>query len=360
MPGSPAPRISKLRACMQQKHLDAVLLSGKANIAYYSGFQGDDTLLCLTLDHAWLLTDSRYTIQAKTEAPEWALIDNQQAQWTKALAGLICPGTCPGLGLDARRMPASLYMELKDVYPRGGFTALDADLLNFRMVKDKEETARIRQAALIADQAFFQVLQSVREGVSELELTAELEYRMKQGGAQNPSFETIVAFGERTAMPHAHPTRRRLKAGDALLFDFGAVFEGYRSDATRTFFLGEPGPEMRKIYSVVQKAQQEALLGIRPGLSGREADYLARKVIEMEGYGSCFGHGTGHGVGLEIHEDPRLSPKYEGMLPEGCVVTVEPGIYLEGTGGVRIEDLVVLDAGGAGNLTGLSRELMIL
>jgi len=228
------------------------------------------------------------------------------------------------------------------------------------VLKSAPEVAAIRKACGIAEEAFERILAEVRQGITERELAARLDLELAARGAEGPSFETIVAFGERAALPHARPGQRELRRGDVVLFDFGAIADGYVSDMTRTVAYGEPPAEMRAIYGVVLEAQAAAIRGMRSGMTGPEADRLARDVIEAAGHGPRFGHSLGHGIGLEVHEAPRLGRRSEDRLEAGMTVTIEPGVYIEGIGGVRIEDDALITDTGIELLTSAPKDQLIL
>ena len=233
-------------------------------------------------------------------------------------------------------------------------------LSSFRKIKSPEELDRMERAERIGDEAFSYILNELKPGVTELQIAAKLEYFMRSHGAEGTSFDTIVASGYHSAMPHAVPTEKPLENGDFVTMDFGCRYQGYCSDMTRTVVIGKADPRQKEIYQIVLEAQQAALEGLRPGMTGTEGDRLARDVIEKAGYGEYFGHGLGHSVGLEIHEKPALSTRDETVLLPGMIETVEPGIYIPGFGGVRIEDMVVLTETGIRNLTTSPKELIEL
>ena len=241
-----------------------------------------------------------------------------------------------------------------ELFPLGGF------IEKFRQVKDQEELERIRKAAGINDKVFPQLLAMIEVGAREIDIANELEYVIKKMDAQGVGFDTVIASGSRSSMPHAVATDKRICQGDMIKIDFGSVCQGYHSDMTRMAVMGKPSEKLRKIYNIVLEAQWRALEEVRPGQECRKVDRIARSVIEEKGYGSSFGHGVGHGVGLEIHEEPRLSPTSNGLLEEGMVITIEPGIYLPGFGGVRIEDLVYVGKDGGEIISQTPKELYVL
>ncbi len=355
-----ARRLARLRARLAELDLPGLLVTGAANVRYLSGFAGEGFLV-VTADGQWLVTDGRYEEEAAAAAPAWELVSYRREEELKeclrslareaGLARLACEAAHLSL---ARHRWFAETLEGVELDPREGLVE------GLRRVKDAEEVARIRRALALAEEAFARLLPRIAPGRSERELAVELEFTMRELGADGPAFELIVASGPNASLPHARPGGRRLERGDLLLLDFGAVWEGYRSDTTRTVVVGPAGPRQREVYEVVLAAQEAALRAVRPGATGGEVDRAARAVMEEAGYGERFLHGTGHGVGLEIHEAPRLSPGREDRLEAGMVVTVEPGIYLPGWGGVRLEDLVLVTEEGGRVLNELPKELQVL
>lgn len=305
-----------------------------------------------------LLVDSRYTEAAKAEATEFTVVEFGGGKRNSLLASLLEDVTC--LAYEEEAMSVAEYEALKKDLPPLTWQGASQELTRLRMVKSPEELSLIERAEQIGVEALEQVLPMIRPGVRENEIAAELEYQMRKRGAEGTSFETIVVSGVKSSMPHGRPDEKKLETGDFVTLDFGCRYRGYCSDMTRTVVLGKATEEQKKIYETVRRAQEAGLAAIRPGMTGREADAEARAVIEEAGYGSFFGHSLGHGVGLEIHELPNLSPKSEIPLEAGMVVTCEPGIYLSGIGGVRIEDLVRVTQDGNCNLTRWRKDLLEL
>ena len=265
------------------------------------------------------------------------------------------------VGYEDRAMRCSDFFDLQEKLPDiEAWVPLAGRIDALRSVKTEEEQALLARAEAIGDAAFAQICTVLKAGMTEREAAAELEYLLKKNGAQGFSFETIMASGAHSSMPHAVPTDKVIEDGDFVTMDFGCIYEGYCSDMTRTVAIGHADDEQRSVYETVLRAQRAAIDAIRPGMTGEEADAVARAVIQKAGYGSCFGHALGHAVGLAIHEDPRLAPGNETVLEPGMAVTIEPGIYLPGRFGVRIEDLVVITADGCRDLTHSPKELLIL
>jgi Xaa-Pro aminopeptidase len=264
------------------------------------------------------------------------------------------------LGIESDRMTVDEFELLANQVRRKAITPLKGFVDQIRRVKDEEEIALLARAEEISDQALAHVLPMIKPGMTEREIAMELEFQMRRLGASGVSFETIVASGKRSSMPHGVATDKKVEIGDFITMDFGCVYQGYCSDITRTIALGKVDEKQETVYNLVRKAQEDALQAIKAGVTGSEIQAVAQNVFQDAGYGSFFGHGLGHSVGLEIHEEPRFSPKADEVIPENTVITVEPGLYLPNWGGVRIEDLVVVKKDGCINLTHSPKELIIL
>lgn len=365
MPTPHADRLARLRASLAHSQLDALLVTALPNIRYLTGFSGSNALVLVTADDALLLTDFRYATQVKLEvAPDVRVVIEQMSLWTRLWKELrqlprvevVAFETAHVTHQDAARFVA-------DGSEGAGWKWRPA--LNLvevlRETKDDSELAHIRTAVEIAEHALARTLPQLRAGMTELAVAGILEYEMRLAGSERTAFETIVAAGPRSALPHARASAHVIQQGDLLLFDFGATSGGYVSDITRTFIVGRaPDGRQQEIHDIVREANGSASAAVRAGMRGRDADALARDYIERRGFGAAFGHSTGHGIGLEIHESPRLAKTAEAPLPAGAVVTIEPGIYLEGWGGVRIEDDVLVSADRAVVLTGFERGLVQL
>ncbi len=336
-------RLARLRERLQERELAGAFISQPQNRRYLSGFTGTAGWLVITLDEAWLVTDFRYWEQAQQQAPHFELI-----RITERLDNLM-PELVARLG--ERRIGFEAAHITVDEYQRwmanGGPVTWspEKDLVEpLRAVKDEGEIEAIRRAAALTDEALVEALSQVRPGMTERDLAWLLERTLRERGVEAVAFEIIVAGGPNGARPHAQADTEPLPAGQPIVIDMGARVDGYCSDLTRTICLGEPADPgtFWAVYNTVRAAQQAALERIRPGMNGIEADAIAREVISNAGYGEAFGHGLGHGVGLAIHEGPRLNRFSEDRLEPGMVVTIEPGVYLSGWGGVRIEDLTVV------------------
>lgn len=335
---------------------DAVLISSPENLQYYSGFTGGEAVLVLQNNSLTLFTDSRYFVQVKEEAPDFTLIDITKTKPTVYLQD-VSPET---IGFEEDFVSAKAAKAMADALPDSAWLGIDSEILTQRSIKDEAELALIRQAAMLADQAFSHVLPMLKPGACERDIALELEWYMRKHGASGVSFPIICASGFRSAMPHGVASKKILTVGDFVTMDFGCFYQGYASDMTRTVVLGKANPEQKKIYETVLSAQLAALEHLRAGITGKEADAVARNIISEAGYGEAFGHSLGHGVGLQIHEQPNLSPRSDTVLKPGAVVSVEPGIYIEGFGGVRIEDLVIITETGCENLTHSEKKLLEL
>lgn len=354
-------RKEKILNLLGEKRLDAILVSDGYNMRYLSGFRGATGYLFLSAGRRVLLTDSRYTVQAEKEAEDFEIVEvSAKRNYETALKELLREEQTVTLGFEDLHLIYAQAEKLREELGDLQWIPLGDSLNRLRRVKTPEEQRLLEQAEAIGDLAFERILEELRPGVTELWVAARLDYYMKEAGASGNSFDTIAASGLHSAMPHAMPSEKKLEKGDFLTLDFGCVYQGYCSDMTRTVVIGRANERQREIYGIVLDAQEAALKAIRPGLTGAAVDQVARDVIGAAGYGAYFGHGLGHGVGLYIHEEPRLSPSCTEELQAGVIQTVEPGIYLPDFGGVRIEDMVVVTEDGCRNLTRSAKELLEL
>ena len=351
----------RLQEVLKQQQIAAMLVSDGYNMRYLSGFRGATGYLYISKQRQVLLTDSRYTTQASAEAADYEIKEVGNGQgYAEVLLTLLKEEGIVRLGFEDTHI---IYGELRKLQETCGdveWLPLGESLNRLRMVKTAAELDCLRRAEAIGDKAFSYILEHIRPGVTELQIAAKLDYFMKEQGAAGNSFDTIVASGIHSALPHAIPSQKEIRKGDFVTLDFGCVFCGYCSDMTRTVMVGTAKAKQREIYETVLNAQLAALAVIKPGLTGFEVDKIAREVITEAGYGAYFGHGLGHSVGLFIHENPRLSPKDQERLQANVVYTVEPGIYLPGFGGVRIEDMVVVTENGYENFTHSPKALIEL
>lgn len=356
-----AGRIRRIESALAAEGLDAIYLSDLSNVRYLCGFTGSNGSLLVGPGAAWFLTDGRYRTQAPEEVSGaaievYSLPDQLEASLRQRVGDL----GVHRLGFEADHVSVALAERLGGYLPGIELVATKGVAEALRRVKEPDELDRIRQAAALADDGIAYILGRVRPGRTEAELAIELESHMRMQGAQAVSFPSIVAAAQRSALPHAHPSQRPVEAGGFLLFDLGCVYEGYCSDLTRTVVVGKADERHREIYALVAAAQEAALEVLAAGRTGAEVDGAARTVIADAGFADAFGHSLGHGVGLEIHEAPTLRSTSTDVLEPGHVVTVEPGVYLPGWGGVRIEDLTVVTQAGHESLSHAPKDLIVL
>ncbi|MGH2539418.1 MAG: M24 family metallopeptidase [Actinomycetota bacterium] len=340
--------------------VDGFLVTGLTNVRYLTGFTGSNGQALVTADGGVFFTDGRYTEQSRHEVPDLERVTYGSA-FGEALGAQVSRLRLGRVGFEAHHLTVRSHERLAEAMDDAELAACGEEVERIRWVKDDEELDLLRAAQASTDQAFEDILETLAVGVSELQVARQLEMLLRRDGADGLSFDPIVAFGENAAEPHHEPGHRMLEEGDVMKMDFGALSGGYHADMTRTIAFGAPAPELRKIHDVVRQAQQAGIDAIREGVSGAEVDAAARGVIDGAGYGDAFTHGLGHGVGLDIHEGPRLGREHaDHALPASSVVTVEPGIYVPGLGGVRIEDMVEVTADGCRVLGKAPRELIEL
>jgi Xaa-Pro aminopeptidase len=370
-------RIDRLRAAFDEHEIDALVVSTLANVRYLTGFTGSAAILAVTREAALLATDGRYRTQSAEQvdkagaAAQVEIAIGPVAEQRKAVQGLLSSsaggsgtgGAVSRIGLEADHVSWSAqrtWAELLEAAATGtGTLVATSNVVEaLRERKDAAELARMERAAAIADAALFEVLPLMSQGVTEEHFALELDTAMRRGGAESSAFDTIVAAGENSAKPHHRPGNRHIDAGDPVVVDFGATYEGYRSDMTRTFCVGaEPAGELARVFEVVGVSQAAGAAAVRPGISAKEVDDVCRQIIAEAGLAERFEHGTGHGVGLDIHEAPTVSQLGTAILAPGFVVTVEPGVYLPGQGGVRVEDTLVVTDDGARALTRFTKDI---
>ncbi|MGH2723144.1 MAG: M24 family metallopeptidase [Actinomycetota bacterium] len=353
-----AGRRERLRARLPELGVEAMLVTRLVNVRYLTGFTGSNGQLVLTESEDVFFTDSRYEEQARRQLPDVAR-EVYPRSFPKAFAGTCREAGLRRVAFEAAEVTVHTHRELTESL-EGELVPTEDQVERLRWVKEPPELELIARAQSITDEAFDRLTAKLAGGMTERQAAFELELVMREAGAERLAFESIVAFGENAAEPHHGPGDRELRGGDVVKLDFGCVVDGYHSDMTRTVAFGEPPPELREVHEVVARAQRAGVEAVRPGTVGSEADRAARDVIDEAGYGDRFGHSLGHGVGLEIHEGPTLRRESSDVLPEGTVVTVEPGVYLPGVGGVRIEDMVVVEADGCRVLPRSTRELVVL
>ncbi len=353
-------RVDQLLQCLKLAQMDASIISGKENRRYFSGFTGSSGMVFIHPAACYLITDFRYIEQGKIECPDFKVVDAPGLK-----AGDFVKGLCEGLGIQQLWFEEDVltYKEhhtLTDAVKPAALVPDGGAVAKLRMVKSPEEIDKIRRAAALSDLGFSHLLRFIQPNMTEREVALELEFFLRKNGSDGLAFATIAASGINGALPHAQPGDKKLKMGELLTLDFGCILNGYCSDMTRTISFGQPPEALREIYQITLEAQLAVLEGLKPGITGVDADKLARDHITSMGYGAYFGHGLGHGVGLHVHEAPTLSPRGTETLAKGMVVTVEPGIYLPQVGGVRIEDLVVITEDGYENMTSSPKDLIII
>jgi len=349
-------RLDSVRKSLDENGLDGLLITSPVNRRYVTGFTGTAGAAVITEDDARFITDFRYTEQAAEQARGFQVVEHKQLI-EQELKDQLVEMNVKRLGFEKDHISYSKYENYHkqlevELVPVSGI------IERLRLFKDKHELDIMKKAAKIADDAFEHIQSMIKPGVKEIDISHELEFFMRKQGAVSSSFDIIVASGLRSAMPHGVASEKEIQSGELVTMDFGALFQGYCSDITRTVAVGEINEELKKIYEIVLEAQKKGVNGLRPGITGKQADDLTRDYIKEQGYGDYFGHSTGHGLGMEVHEGPSLSFRSEQTLEPGMVVTVEPGIYVPDVGGCRIEDDVVITETGNERLTFSSKELI--
>ncbi len=352
-------RLARLRERLDDHEVDGFLLTAPRSLRYICGFSGSNGCALVDQDEATFITDFRYKLQAQEEVQGFQRRVAKEELF-KDLAGLDWFGKARRLGFESAHLSVQQAQQLKELLPPTELVPIKDAVERISMVKEEPEIESIRQAVGISDRVFPEILEHLRPGVREVEVCAELEYRMRKQGSERLPFDAIVVSGARSALPHGQPTEKELQDSDLVTMDYGARVAGYVSDCTRTVVLGQADGQKREIYQLCLRAQKEAEAAARAGMTAVELDGVARQIIADAGYGDYFGHGLGHGLGLEVHEDPRLSPRGQIRLEAGMVVTIEPGIYIPDVGGVRIEDVVVIREQECEVLTQASKELVEL
>ncbi|QKS70950.1 aminopeptidase P family protein [Paenalkalicoccus suaedae] len=351
-------KLDKLRSQFDEHSIDGMIITSPVNRQYITGFTGSAGIALLSKNEARLITDFRYTDQANEQAQGFTIVKHTASIFEE-------------VAKQAKELGISKLGFEQDVVSYSHFSifkkTVEAELVpvsglieNLRQIKTDEEISIIQEAVDIADKAFSHIQSYIKAGVKEIDISNELEFFMRKQGAVSSSFDIIVASGYRSALPHGVASDKVMERGELVTLDFGAYYKGYCSDITRTVAIGEPSDELRNIYNIVLEAQLRGVNGIKPGLTGVEADALTRDYIKEQGYGEQFGHSTGHGLGMEVHEAPGLSFKSNNVLKEGMIVTVEPGIYVSGLGGTRIEDDILITKDGNRILSNSTKELLIL
>jgi Xaa-Pro aminopeptidase len=349
-------RLRRVHEILEQRGLHACILKGMDNIFYLTGFRGSEGTAIVTRGDVVLMTDSRYTTYAREVAKACDIVETKGKD--QGLPDVLRRYGIARVGFDAYHTTFQTYHSWKDVTPDVEFVSLEGDIEAIRSCKEPEEILAIKKAIKLATDAFSAIVERIAPGRTEKEIAVDLDYAMLRLGADRPSFDTIVASGPRAALPHGQPTDRVLQAGEPVIVDYGCQVDGYCSDETITLSVGTPAEQIREICDVVRDALQEGVQKVRAGLPVLELDMIVRGFIEDRGYGEYFRHGTGHGVGIAVHEAPAVTVKAEGLLEENMVITVEPGIYMPNVGGVRLESMVLVTENGGEVLTRLKKDLI--
>ena len=357
-------RLKRLRAEMAIADLEALVIAAPeqlshANVLYLSGFTGSAAHLLVTAAHAWLVTDFRYLEQAAREAPHFELV-RQRSSVGETLAQLVRDAGIRQVGFEDDKVPVSMHRAWEGAMPGVLFQPATGLIERLRLIKDAGEVEAIRRAALLSGRALEDLLTRGIRGMTERALAVELECAMRRLGLDGVGFPTIVGSGPRGSEPHAHPSERVMQDGELVTVDFGGLMHGYRSDETVTVALGTVPSKLREVFDIVHEAQAAGRAAVKPGALDRDMHRACRRVIEAAGYGDYFGHGSGHGVGLDVHEPPFSAREPDYVLEPGMTITVEPGIYLPGVGGVRLEDTLVVTESGHERLTTLSKDWRVL
>lgn len=351
-------KLEKLRLALEERGVDALLITNGYNLRYLTDFTGTAGVAIVSKDDAVFITDFRYTEQAASQVKDFRIVQHTKTL-LEEVSNQVTEMGIKSLGFEKDDVTYSVY-ELYKQAVSSDLVPLSGVVEKIRLIKTDEEISIIKAACRIADEAYEHIVTYIKPGMTELQVSNELEFFMRKRGATSSSFDTIVASGTRSALPHGVATDKVIEVGDFVTLDFGALYNGYISDTTRTLAVGEPSEKLKEIYQVVLDAQLLALEKVKPGMTGKEGDAIARDYIASKGYGEAFGHSLGHGIGLEVHEGPGLSFRSDIVLEPGMVITIEPGIYLPNIGGVRIEDDALVTENGLEKLTHSTKELLIL
>ena len=352
-------RCEKLAKSAAAEGMDAVLIKSMANFRYFSGFTGDNGMLLISGTRRMLFTDFRYTEQAQSQCKDFEIVEFTRGNEYAFTAQAIKEQGIQVLGFEDAHVSVAEHARMQKELGTQ-FRSAGALIIRLRRVKDETEIAATRRAAEISDLAFTHLLSFIKIGMREIDIALELEFFIRTHGAQNISFSPIIGGGPTGALPHGEPSERKVANGDLVVLDFGSRVDGYCSDMTRTVGIGNVASDLKNVYTICLKAQLSALSALKAGIRAADVDAVARSFIEQAGYGKNFGHGLGHGTGLEIHEAPTLSPPSVDVLEANNLVTIEPGIYLPGIAGVRIEDLCIVTQDGFVNLCSSPKDLIIL
>jgi Xaa-Pro aminopeptidase len=352
-------RIKKAAGLLRKNNLDVLLITEINHVRYLSGFTGSNGIVVISPNKSFFLTDFRYKVQSQKEVKGCKVIIASRQLLTE-LPMLPIFSKRTRIGFEADFVSVNSLTKFKEILPDAEFKPTTQLVESLSIVKDAEEIRRVKKAVRIADKAFAEILDIIKPGIAEKDIALELEYKMRKLGAEKESFETIVASGQRSAMPHGRASEKKLRKGDYVTIDFGCLYLGYASDITRTVVLGKATEKQKKIYEIVLAAQKTACKAVKPGMACNRLDGIARDMIMKAGYGDNFGHGLGHGIGTLVHDRPTLSPQSNDVLEPGMIVTIEPGIYISNWGGVRIEDDVLVTSNGGQILSKSPKDLLEL
>ena len=352
-------RLQKLRSQFDHLGIDAFLVTFAPHLHYLSGFSGSSGIGLVTQHTAYLLSDGRYALQAKKQAQGWKVFISYDSLFAELERRQLLRSSWR-VGVDGNTVPYASYQTLSKKFPKIRFHPTAEVIENIAAIKDASEIKSIKHAVAITDRVFKELLEIIRPGLRELDIAAEISHRQRTHGAEADAFETIVASGKRGALPHGRASAKKIFRGELVTLDFGCVYEGYHSDLTRTVAVGKPTAEAKKIYQTVLDAQRRAIDGAFNGMRAKDLDGIARSYINAKGYGKFFPHSLGHGLGLQVHEPPRISMQSRARLRTGNVITIEPGIYIPHRGGVRIEDDVLIRNGQCEILNRAPKELLII
>lgn len=351
-------RVEIIQKKMKDQNVEAILLTSPYNLRYASGFTGSTGLSVITQEKAYFVTDFRYTKQAADQAIGFSIIQNK-GPILEEVENIVEKDNIRSLSFEKDFVTYAEFDKMQELLSCK-LEPLSGLIESLREIKDSTEINTIEEAIKITEYAFQEILDFIKPGVTEIAVANKLDFLMREKGATGVSFDTIVASGKRSAMPHGVASDKKIEQGDMITIDFGCYYKGYVSDMTRTISLGDPGEELKKIHQIVLEAQAKVNAAARPGMTGKELDAIARDYIKEKGYGDAFGHSTGHGIGLEVHENPGINFRNEKQLEVGNVITNEPGIYIPDVGGVRIEDDLVITKEGNRNLMSVTKELIQL
>ena len=348
--------LDRIQTYLVQEGYEGIFITSTTNLHYFAGFTGTAGVAFVTPQSAYFFTDSRYTEQAQGQCSGYQVVQYKKPLWEEIKDYVLTSGAT-SIAIEGDSMTVDQFGLVVDTFG-DAFEFSSVQLQALRAVKRDDELVHMRKAAAIADQAFSHLLKEIKAGMTENQARIILETYMLKGGSQEPSFTTIVASGHRSSMPHGVASDKVIEKGDFVTFDFGAVWQGYHSDMTRTICMGPASDLQKKLYQVVLRAQEKGVSAVRAGLLGKELDTICRESIENDGYGDYFNHGLGHGVGLDIHEQPVASPRSESVLEKNMIITIEPGVYLPGQIGLRIEDSVIVTDDGCEVLTHSPKDLI--